>query len=448
MLKKVLLMIIVLGLWLTTVQSQTTKVQTLTLQEVQKYALENNRDVKNALLAIDAANKQRWEVTATGFPQVEFRAQYSNLLDIPTQLIPGEIFGEEPGSTIAVQFGRPHNANYGVYVNQLIFSGSYFVGVQASRIFMKLSQEGYERTKLDVKATVTSSFYLVLLAEENRAILQTSLENVRKTHYELEELYKEGFAEHTDVKQLKISMNELENTIRALEQQIEIAYKLLKLQMGLPLEQPVKLSGTLDGILSSLNVDEQRKVKFDPYNNINMKALITQEQLARLSLRNEKTTFLPSLVAFGSIQRDAQRQQFNIFDRSKDWYPTTMVGLQLSWPIFSGGGKIYRVQKAQIELNQATIQKEKVKECLDLQYKTARSSLNSAEDRFHTAKDNRDLAFEVYQVSQEKFKEGIVSSLELTQAHNQYLSSERTYLQGMTELLNADTELKKLLEIL
>jgi outer membrane protein TolC len=274
------------------------------------------------------------------------------------------------------------------------------------------------------------------------------LQNVKKTHYEIEELYKEGFSEQTDVKQLRISINELENAIRSLDQQIEIAYKLLKLQMGLPLDKPIRLSGSLNSIVKDINIDEQREVEFNPFNNVNLRALITQEELARLSLRNEKTTFLPTLAAFGSLQRDAQRQEFDIFNNKKDWYPTTIVGVQFSWPLFSGGGKVFRVQKAKIELKQTTLKKEQVKEGLTLQYNQAKSELISAEDRFENAKDNRDLALEVYEVTQEKFREGISSSLELTQAHNQYLNSERDFLQSMTDLLNADTELKKILEIL
>jgi outer membrane protein TolC len=418
------------------------------LEDVQKYAMDNNRDIKKALMDIDVADKQRWEVTASGLPQIQISGSYQNLVDIPTQLIPGEIFGGEPGSTIPVKFGKPHNASYGISANQLIFSGSYFVGLQASKIYMQLSEESLTRTKLDVKATVTNSYYLVLIAEENRRVLGESLENVRKTGYEIEQMYNEGFTERTDAKQIQITINELENGIRALDQQIGIAYKLLKIQMGLPLDQEVRLTDKLDELLKRLEVQQNLTVEFNPYNNINLKSVLTQEELARLSLKNEKTTFLPTLAAFASMKRDAQRDKFNIFDPSEKWYPTTVVGLQLSWPIFSGGSKIFKWQKAQIELDQARLMREKVEDGLKLQYAQAKSKLESAQDQYINSGNSRDLAKEVYDDTLEKYREGVATSLELTQAHNQYLTSERDYLQAVTDLFNSNTELKKILEIL
>jgi outer membrane protein len=424
------------------------KVNSYSLEEAQKYAMENNHDIRSALLGIKAANKQVWEVTASGFPQLEISAQYRNLIDIPTQLIPGEIFGGEPGSTIPVKFGKPHNASFGVTVNQLIFNGSYFVGVQASRIFLQLSEQILTQTQLDVKATVTNTYYLVLIAEENRHVLKQTLENLEKTQFEVNELYKEGFTERTDVKQLQISVNALETGIRTLDQQIDISYQLLLLQMGLPIDRKIQLSDQLSDILEDLDLAERLDLQFNPYDNIGLKAIITQEQLADLTLKNEYSTFLPTIAAFASMQRDAQRDEFNIFDWDKKWYPTTVVGMHLSWPIFSGSSKLFRIQKARIELDQTRIQREKVEDGLEIQYKQARTELEEARDRFRIAGENRDLAREVYEITIEKYREGLVSSLELTQGHNQYLTAEHEYLQSVSDVLSARTKLDKILEIL
>ncbi|MBD3374280.1 hypothetical protein GF406_04525 [candidate division KSB1 bacterium] len=417
-----------------------------TLAEAKKYAMQNNRDIRDALLAIKAANKQMWEVTAQGFPQVEVTAQYQNLLDIPTQLIPGEIFGQPPGTTIPVKFGKPHNASYGVSANQLLFSGSYFVGVQASKIFLQLSQENLTRKKLDVKATVTTTYQLVLIAQENQRILEQTLKNLKKTRYEITEMNKEGFTEKTDVKQIQITVNDIQNNLRALEQQIDVTLQLLKLQMGLDLDAPIALADDLETFLTDPEDANRSQIKFDPYTNINMQAMLTQERLRELNLRKEKTTFLPTIVGFARWQQDAQRDKFNIFDPEETWYPTTVVGVQFSWPIFSGSAKFQRVQKARVELKQARLQKESVEQGLQLQYKQAKAAFESARDRFENSMTNRDLAHEVYEITLEKYREGLVSSLELTQAHNQYLSSEGQYLQSVSDLLQARTSLDKLFE--
>jgi outer membrane protein TolC len=436
---------ILLFLFATTCLSQ--NIKSFSLQEAKEYALENNHDIRDALLEIKGAHKQLWEVTAQGFPQIESSARYQYLVDIPTQLIPGEIFGQ-PGTTIPVKFGKPHNASYGISASQLIFSGSYFVGVQASRIFLKLSEENLERTETDLKATLTNTYHLILIAEENRRVLQETLENLQKTKYEISEMYKQGFTEKTDVKQLQISVNELENNIRALDEQIEISYQLLKLQMGLPLDEQIALKDDLDSFIEDTNYREQLQRPFDPYNNINLKAMQTQEHLRRLSLKKEKTTFLPTIAAFATWQRDAQRDEFNLFDKDETWYPTTVVGVQLSWPIFNGSAKFHKIQRARVELRRARIMKDKVEQGLTLEYKSAHSELSTALDRYKTAEMNRDLARDVYEITLEKYREGMSTSLDLTQTHNQYLNSEGKYLQTISDLLSAETKLEKILQTL
>lgn len=415
------------------------------LEEAQKYALDNNYDVKNARLNIDVAKMQQWEVTATGFPQVSVSAQYQKLLDIPTQLIPGEIFGGAAGSTIPVKFGKPHNATYGISASQLIFNGSYIVGLQASRIYKQLSEKSLARTELDVKETIAQTYFLVLMAEENVAILKESLQNLEKIHYEISEMHKEGFVEETDVKQLQISVSELRNTLTSIEQQTEVAYNLLKMQMGIEFDQSIQLEDGLAEIVAAIDVDSQLDRNFDLNNNITYQLLQTQEKLADLSYKNELATFLPSLAAFASAQKNAQRDEFNLFDKDEKWYPTTVVGVQLNWPIFSGGGKIFRAQKAKLELRQTTIQKQQAAQGLMLDYSKTRSELESNYKRYRVALENKLLAREVHETNQVKFMEGLISSMDLVQSHNQYLKAETDYLGVAGELMNSNEKMKKLL---
>ncbi len=423
-------------------------VNSFSLNEAQTYALEHNRDVRNAAFGIEAANKQLWEVAANGFPQIEISARYTQMLDIPTQLIPGEIFGGEPGSTIPVKFGKPHLASYGVSISQLIFNGSYFVGLNASKIYLQLSEEFLEKTEWDIKAIVTNTYYLILVGEETRTVIIQTLENLRQTQSEINELNKEGFNEASDVKQIQISVNALENALKSIDQQIGVSYKLLNFQLGLPLEESITLTENLETILKDLDLDTALALDFMVESNIGFKAVNTQAKLAELSYKNEVSTFFPSFVLFANIQRDAQRDNFDIFDTSKKWYPTSLWGIQMSWPIFSGAGKIFKVQKAKIELRQAETQLEKVRDGLKLEHRQAHSALEASRDKYTNSRDNRDLALEIYDINIEKYREGLVSSLELTQAQNQYLNAEQTYLQNLADALTAYTQLKKVLQIL
>jgi len=428
--------------------TQADPIHRFSLQEAVDYALQHNHDLKNSRLGIATAVKQVWEVTASGLPQVSVSARYQHLLDIPTQLIPAQFFGGDSGKFAAVQFGQPHNASYGITATQLVFSGSYFVGLQASRVYKKLSVEQNERTELDVKETVINTYHLILIARKNREVLDTTLTNVRKTLTEVSSLYEEGFVEKLDVKQLKISVTGLENTLSTLDQQIDMACNLLKLQLGLDLGEQVELTDKLETLLPNPEKDDDLRDPFLLQKNVNFRSMKTQKELASLSLANEYTSFLPTVAAFGTIQQDAQRSEFNLFDSKEKWYPTTVVGVQLSWNLFSGSAKIFRIQKARIGVKQAENNLEKAERGLRLQYDQAKSSMESTRKRFINYKSNKALAREIYETTLEKFHEGLSTSLELTQSYNQYLNAEAEYLQGMSEMLMARVNLEKILGIL
>ncbi|MEJ2049304.1 MAG: TolC family protein [Calditrichota bacterium] len=416
------------------------------LNAARQYARQHNYDIQNSDLAINAAKKQIKEIAAGGFPQISGSAQYQDFLDIPTQLIPGEIFGGEPGSTIPVKFGKPHNATWGVSANQLIFSGSYFVGLQASKIYLNLTKQNMERSQLDVAETVTRTYYLILVAEENLHILEENLKNLQQLHYEVQESFKEGFVEDTDVKQLQISVTRLQNTVNTIRQQIEVTYKLLKFQMGLDLGQEIALIDNLESILSQVDVPSLLARQFDLHQNIGYRLASTQLSLARANLKNEKMQFLPVIAGFASYQQNAQRDKFDLFDFDKKWYPTAVVGLNINVPLFSSGAKLFRVQQAKIAVKQAEITRQKAEQGLQLQYEQARTDLTSNLENYKNAKANMALAKEVYDVTLEKYREGVSTSLDLIEVHNQYLTAQSAYITGESQLLNAKNTMDKLFE--
>lgn len=426
------------------VSAQEVEKKEYSLKEAIDYALENNYDAMNAKLGIDAANAQLREIVASGFPQISGSIEYNNMFEIPTQLIPGEFF-DRPGEFIPVQFGVRHNATAGVTVTQLIFNGSYIVGVQASNVYLDLQEQNNKRSELDVAQTVTQSYYLVLLIEENQQILEQSLENIKKIHYEVEESFKEGFVEDTDVKQLQISVTQLENSLTTLTQQLDVSYKLLKLQMGIDINKRIKLTEKLEDILQLVNISSLVKGEFDMKKNVEFQLIDSQVALTELNLKYEWSKFLPTIAAFGTYQYNAQRNEFNFFDGDQDWFNTGIIGLQLQIPLFNSGAKFFKVQQSRIELKQAENTKRKVEQALALQYSQVKSELKSNHDIYKNNQENMKLSKEVFDKTIEKYKEGISSNLELIQVQNQYLGTQSEYFQSMSDLLNSKNSLDRLL---
>ncbi|MCK5032701.1 MAG: TolC family protein, partial [Calditrichia bacterium] len=369
---------------------------------------------------------------------------YNNFFEIPTMLLPGEFF-DKPGTYIPVKFGVRHNATAGVTVTQLIFSGSYIVGLQASNVFLDLTEQNNKRSEMDVAQAVTQTYYLVLLVEENQKILERSFENLMKIHYEVNESYKEGFVEETEVKQLQISVTQLENSLITLSQQIDVSYKLLKLQMGIDIDKNIVLTEKLEDILQNVSISSLIKSEFDLKKNVEFQLIQSQERLSELSLKNEWSKFFPTIAAFGTYQYNAQRDRFNFFNQNKDWFNTGIIGLRIDVPIFNSGSKFFKVQQSQIEFKQAQNNLRKATQGLLLQFSKTQSELKSAYLNYQNNKNNMELAKEIFDITLEKYKEGLSSNLELIQIHNQYLTAQSDYFNSMSDLLNSKNSLDRLL---
>jgi outer membrane protein len=425
------------------VNSQTHGKLTFTLKEAQQYAIKHNYDTRNNQMDIEAAKKKIRESIASGLPQISSSFTYNDNLRLATSLIPN-FFAGKPDELMEVKFGRQHNASANIRLDQLVFSGSYLIGLQAAKSYLLFSEQNLEKTQIDAQELVTNTYYLILISEESKKILDANLANLEQTLYEIKERYKEGFVEATDVDQVQISVTNLKNSIHYIARQIEIAYMLLKFQMGLDLEQQITLTDELEQILNQVDVAGLIKQDFDLENNINYKLLNTQERLAELSLKNEKVQYWPTVSAYYYHTRNAMRDSFNFFDFSEKWYPVTVAGFKVDFPIYRSGFQKSKVKQAEVALKKVINDKRKVSQSLLLEVARTKKDLATAHENYLNAKDNVSLAERVYNVTLIKYREGISSSMDLIQAHNQYLLAESDYITMMSELLNAKNSLDKI----
>lgn len=454
MLKKI---VFIMGIILTgtTIVPAQDSIRYFNLTEAQQYALENNNTHENSLLDIESAEKEVWATTAVGLPQISGTVNYQHIPgDIPTfnfgagffpildklnEIHPGEFDEIRQGlaqseSAIAVK----NSTTYSVTVSQLVFSGEYIVGLQASRTFLQLSQNAKEKSEEEVKANVASGYYTVLVLEENRAILDSSLTNLDKILRETKALVETGFLEETDYDQLQVNYNTVENSLNSVERQIEISYLLLKIQLGMDLKEDVVLTESLEDLLLTLNSEQLVSQNFNLQENIDYRILDTQEKIQELSLKREKSKYLPSVNAFYSYTDQTNAPDFNFTINH-------VIGVGINVPIFSSGQRMARVQQAQIELEKAKNNKEQTADNLIMSVDQARNEFQNALDRFKTEQQNMELTKRIYDRTLIKYKEGMASSLELTQANNQYLNSNSAYTNAILELLNAKVTLDKTL---
>jgi len=419
------------------------KIRLFSLEAAREFAIQHNYDAVKSRLDVESARKKLRETVAGGLPQISSSLNYMNNLELATVLIPN-FFEGKFDEKIPVQFGTQHNTTFTVQVNQLLFNGSYFVGLKTSSIYRRLADQGLERSQLDIQETVSDTYFLILVSEESEKIMRNSLDNLRKTHFEVKELYKEGFLPETDVDIIQVSVNSLENGLQALLRQIEVGYNLLKFQMGMDLDEKIELKDSLSSFIRNLSPEEWFETEFKLQNNLDYKLLETQEKLAEMALKNEKAKYLPTLSAFYTYQRNAYQDKFDFFGEDVNWFRAQILGVNVNIPIFKSGAQAARVTQAKLEVEKARETRIQAGQGLRLEMKRTVSGLKSAYDNYVNMKDNMELSEKIYNKTLEKYKEGVSSSMELIQAHDKYLNSQSQYIQAMSELLSAKNQLDRI----
>ncbi len=413
------------------------------LKEAQDYAIKNNYQNKKAMLDIDIAKKKVWETTAIGLPQVNASAKLQKFLDIPVNLAPASSFNPSApkDELIELQFGLDYSNSVGITASQLIFDGSYIVGLQAAKTYKNLSISNQVKTEIELKENVKQAYFTILVAEENTAVLKQSKAAVNEILMETNALYKEGMVDEQSVDQLTLTANELSTAVGIAEGQIKFARKLLKLQMGIDIANEITLTEGLDVFIGEVQIKTEER-PFNVENHIDYNLVETNMRLMKLNLRKEKYSFMPSINVFLSHEQQNMNNKFDAFNGGK-WYPMTLVGAQLTLPILTSGSRLSKMSQAKIELDKSKIAAKEVEQSLLYQVQLSQSNFETNHETYVNQKANMGLAKKIYDKTILKYKEGIASSLDLSQAQNQYLTAEGNYIKALLDLLTSKSELQK-----
>jgi outer membrane protein len=415
----------------------------LSLEQARSYAAAHSIEMQTARADLQIANRQVWEITATGLPQVNASVGYQYFLDVPTSLIPAEFFGGNPGEFEEIQFGTEQNLSASLTVNQMIFDGSYIVGLRASRIFRELASQNMKRSEIEVRNMVTETYLLSLMASQNLDIVRQNLINMERSLFETIKIYEAGFTDPINVDQLKLAVSNMKSTIANLERQNQITVNLLKFQLGMDMSTDLELTDSLEGLFGQLSLEAGLYNSFNPDQHIDFQIMKSQEGMSLMTLRREQSFYLPSLSASFTRQEMAMRNEFNFAQSGQPWFPTTFFAINLNIPIFSSGFRSSRVSQKSLELEKSKLATLQVSQSLELQMQRAISDWQAALEKYQNEKDNLGLAERILDRTKIMQREGLASSLELTQANDQYLTTQANYLNSLFELLNAKNNIEK-----
>ncbi len=419
-------------------------VYSFTIDEAQQFAFEHNYNLLNSEKDVEIARNKVKEYLSFGFPQLDASIVLNNYLSRPTFILPEGSFGPDSPEQ-KIQFGTKYNA-YGQFVlNQIIFDGRYLLGIQACKKLLIKKQKDHQKNQLDIKEEVAKAYYTVLITEKNETILDTTLLAVNNMLDETREIYKSGFAEDTDVDQLELIVADLEAAVIFSKNNTELAYSYLKFILGLQLNDSIVLKDDINDLLSKVNHTALITQAFNYNQNINYKILKVQEELAVAKLKVEQTEYLPAISAFFSYQTQAQRNQFDLLNKKGQWFPTSILGFEMSIPLWSSGTRSAKVQQAKLNLDKVQISDEQLRKGLTIQANTAKSEFYNAYLYHLNKSKSLKTAEKIYRKTAIKYREGISSSMDLLQAHNQFLTTESEYILSIMKLMETKLTLEKLL---
>ncbi len=412
----------------------------LTLKEAQDYALQNNKMVISAKLDVQASRIALWETISAGLPKVEGTGSFTDNLKLMTTLLPGEFFGQ-PGTKIPVTFGSQFNSGATIQASMVLFNAPLYIGIETTKLANKLSEENLEKSELDTKESVSTTYYLILVSERSLEIINANIDNLNEILAATRAMYSVGMAEQTDVDQMVSNVTMVENNRSSLERAIEVNYNLLRFQLGVEAGTRITLTETLETLTQEIDVQALLSQEFDHTQNVDYKLIEGQELMSSLNLKTQKASVLPTLAGFYNYGTNGMGDKVS----DQRWFQNSMAGFSLTVPIFASGQKYASISRAKINLEKARETKKMVADQLLLQEKQLRFNLVNANLQYKSQKENVEVSKRVYESTENKFKQGMASSLELTQANNLYLQSENNYVSALMNLLQTKTALDKLL---
>ena len=419
----------------------------ISLKDAVDWGVRNNLTIQKADKELQKAYKEKWKTISIGLPQVKSSISYQNFLELPVSLVPAEFFGGKSGEFSEISFGTEQIASASIRLEQLLFDGTYIVGLQGIKLYLEVAENVKKKTEQEIKKEIISAYTNALLSKENIKILKNNILKLSKNVEEVHHLFKNGFEEEESVEQLRLTLNKINSQLKYAEKIELILSQMLNFLLGIDLDKPIELSDTLDSLtLKNLNFQEIFKSD-DLNNNLDLKIAENSVFEKALLYKLEKAKALPTFSGFIDGAYTGNSNRFTFTEKSQKWFGSSVFGLKVDIPIFSSLGRTASSQKARITLEQAEIGLKETRRKIQLNFQKLKNEYSLSVENYFSAKENLSLAERIEEKNQIKFFEGITGSFELREAQLQLYSAQSSFLKSMSEVINKKSELETIINV-
>ena len=426
------------------------------------YGVKNAVQVKNALIDIKIQEQTNREITAAAFPQINGSVNTIHYFNVPVQSIPNfiapatySVLQKEgvkngTGNTITMpnggnfgnlplQFGTPWTSSAGLDFSQLLFDGQVFVGLQARSAAMELSKKYSEVTAEQIKANIYKVYYQLVVGKSQLASLEANIERFKKLLHDTKEIYKNGFAEKLDVDKLVVQLNNLTTEREKVINQLYVGNAGLKFLINMPQKEELVLTDSLTESELKSNIMEE-SINYADRKEIQLLTLASK--MNSYNVKRYNLSRIPTVAAFGSYSKNAQRNAFNFFDKG-DWFTTSLIGLKVAVPIFDGFARRSKIAGAKFALDKTNNSLAQAKEMMDYEVIQARTKMKSAILTADVQKQNIQLAEDVFRITQKKYTEGLGSNQEIYNAQTELKVAQNNYYGALYDAISAKIDYLK-----
>lgn len=417
----------------------------LSLNDCIELAIENNENLKNSKLEERISKALSKEYLSIGFPQINFDGGLQYNHDVPKSLIDISRFmpGVPEGTEQEVQFGQTYDGRVDLFVNQMIFNGSYFVGLSAARELVRLSEKLTERNEIDINESVQKAFFTVLNTKSRIDLVEANLNRLNTLLGQTKELYINGFIEKLDVDRIQVAYNNLTSEKIKADRFYKLSKEVLNFQIGLPVGTDIELTGELtEEVINNFNYNLD---DFDYSKRIEYSILQTDKNLKFYDLKNNRSQYLPQIYANYNYGYNTSSSNYDLFFDSNRWKSFGTVGLKIIIPIFDGFLKRSKINQSKYKIEQVENQMMFLERSINLQINQSISNYENTKESLLISKQNLELAQNVYLATEKKYKEGVGSNLEVIDSNNSLKIAQNQYYNSLYESIIASIDIKKTL---
>jgi len=406
------------------------KLLSLSLKEAQDYAVSSNRTLKNASLAVQEAYAQRWQTIASMLPSADASYAYSDYLGYNATM---SMMGQD------INISMPNVGAFTVTAAVGI-NGQAIVGALLNNVAIDMKKIALEKSENELRSSITSSYVSVLALRSISNLLDSSLNNIENLERMTQDAVNVGAAEQTSADQIHVRVNTLKNSINVQKRNIELATNSLKVLLDVPVETEVVLTESIDEVLSPEKVLNLLSQNFAVENNLNYQLLAKQVELAKRNVHMAGWAYGPTLA----LAYNYTNQQY-YGEGGMRMTPPNVIQVSVKMPLWSSGKRAAGVVEKKIALEEAKNTLSETTDNLAIQYRQLCFDLTNAYETYMNEKENIEVTQRVFRSTTEKYKWGAASNLELTNASNDLINAQSTYVQAMLSLVNAQAELEEFL---